>query len=132
MLTATRSVLSTSPVTAVLPAIDIERAESFYRDVLGLETEHYPGLSGYFGARAGDGTSILVYEREGTKAEHTVAEFAVKDLASAVRELRERGVVFEEYDLPGLKTVDGIATMGTARTAWFKDTEGNIIAVSQT
>lgn len=130
MLTATRSVLATAPVGAVLPAVDIDRAEAFYRDVLGLETTRPEGMGGYITVSAGEGTSIMVYQREGTKAEHTVAGFTVADVESAVRELRERGVVFEEYDLPDLKTDEGIATMGPTKSAWFKDSEGNIIAIA--
>jgi hypothetical protein len=55
----------------------------------------------------------------------------VDDVEAEVAELKSRGVVFEEYDMPGIKTVNGIATGGGAKTAWFKDTEGNILAVSQ-
>jgi predicted enzyme related to lactoylglutathione lyase len=61
----------------------------------------------------------------------STAFWAVDDVAAEVAELKARGVVFEEYDFPGLKTVNGIATGGGAKTAWFKDSEGNILAVSQ-
>jgi hypothetical protein len=57
--------------------------------------------------------------------------WAVDDVGAEVAELKARGVVFEEYDMPGIKTVNGIATAGGAKTAWFKDTEGNTLAVSQ-
>lgn len=129
MTTATKSSLSTAPVNAVLPAIDIARAEKFYGETLGLEIESGQ-VPGYFTVHAGSGTSILVYEREGTKAEHTVAGFTVGNVTETVRELRERGVIFEEYDMPGLKTEDGVAMQGPSRSAWFKDSEGNIIAIS--
>jgi len=59
------------------------------------------------------------------------AFWQVENVESEVAELKARGVVFEEYDLPGLQTKNGIATGGGAKTAWFKDTEGNILAVSQ-
>jgi hypothetical protein len=55
----------------------------------------------------------------------------VKDVKAEVAELKKKGVVFEEYDMPGLKTVNSIATGGGASTAWFKDTEGNILAIAQ-
>lgn len=129
MTTATKTSLSTAPVNTVLPAIDIARAERFYAETLGLEVESGQ-VPGYFTVHAGSGTSILVYEREGTKAEHTVAGFTVKDVPAIVIELRERGVVFEEFDMPGLKTVDGVAMQGPSKSAWFKDSEGNIIAIS--
>ena len=57
--------------------------------------------------------------------------FSTSDIESEVRDLKARGVVFEEYDFPTLKTVDGIATVGATRTGWFRDSEGNIIGVVQ-
>ena len=64
-------------------------------------------------------------------ANSATAFWAVDDVEAEVAELKARGVRFEEYDMPGIKTVDGIATGGGAKTAWFKDSEGNILAVSQ-
>lgn len=125
--TATR--LATAPVHAVLPVVDYARAKTFYTDVLGLEVTDLQ-MPGYGQVHAGDGTLILLYEREATLAEHTVAEFAVSDFDAVIAELRERGVVFEEYDMPGLKTEHGVAVMGDMKSAWLKDTEGNIIAIS--
>ena len=61
----------------------------------------------------------------------TQAFWAVDDLDAEMAELRARGLVFEEYDLPGLKTVNGVSTGGVAKTAWFKDSEGNILGISQ-
>jgi hypothetical protein len=61
----------------------------------------------------------------------STAFWAVDDVVTEVAELKSRGVVFEEYDMPGIKTVNGIASGGGAKTAWFKDTEGNILAISQ-
>jgi predicted enzyme related to lactoylglutathione lyase len=131
MTTATKTRLSTAPVMPVLPAVDIERAKSFYGETLGLEIEEL-GTPGYFTVHAGSGSSILVYQRERTKAEHTVAGFQVEEIEPVVRELRDRGVVFEEYDLPGMKTVGGIADLGPAgKAAWFTDSEGNIISIAQ-
>jgi predicted enzyme related to lactoylglutathione lyase len=122
--------LSTAAVHPVLPAEDIGRARSFYSDVLGLETELTPG--GQLYVHAGGGTSIMMYERARTKAEHTVATFVVTDLKSTMSELRARGVRFEDYDMPGLKTVDGIAESSSELAAWFTDSEGNIINLAQT
>jgi hypothetical protein len=99
---------------------------------LGLEITEWPGVSGYFTAQAGSGTSILFYERPvPTKAEHTVAGFSVDDLDATMSELRSLGVEFEEYDMPGLKTEHGVAVMGAIRSAWFRDTEGNILSISE-
>jgi len=56
----------------------------------------------------------------------------VPDVAALVADLKSKGVVFEEYDWPGLKTIEGIATNGPHRSAWFKDSEGNLIGLMQT
>ena len=124
-----KSVLAEGPVNAVLPAEDADRAKAFYRDGVGLEVEDL--TPGYFWVFGGEGTRFLVFQRERTKAEHTVAGFSVKDLEAVVADLRGRGVVFLEYDQPGLKTVNAIADQGPVRSAWFADTEGNIVGITQ-
>lgn len=73
----------------------------------------------------------MVYETKASAGSATQAGFTVDDFDATVTELRGRGVTFEEYDMPGLKTVNGVAETGGMKTAWFKDTEGNTIAVSQ-
>ena len=130
MTTTAMTRLATAPVYAVLPAEDLERARGFYEDVLGLSVDTTIG-PGAFLASAGGGTKIMVYERARTVAEHTVAGFQVDDLDATMTELRGRGVIFEEYDLPGLRTENGIADMDGSRSAWLTDTEGNIIALSE-
>lgn len=133
MTTAMHTRISSAPVMAVLPVVDVSRAKSFYRDTLGLEISEWPEASGYFVGSAGAGTSILFYERPvPTKAEHTVAGFSVDDLEATMAELRSAGVVFEEYDMPGLKTEHGVAVAGSMKSAWFRDTEGNILSISET
>lgn len=74
-----------------------------------------------------------MFTRGPTKADQTVASFKVENIEAHVKELRAKGVKFEEYDIPrmGIKTVDGIATTGKNKSAWFKDTEGNILAMDQ-
>jgi catechol 2,3-dioxygenase-like lactoylglutathione lyase family enzyme len=129
MKSTTLSKLSAAPAYPVLPAENLERARTFYTETLGLPVEPSPG--GQFFVRLGKGTSILIYERARTKAEHTAVTFVVDDVKSIVSELRSRGVVFEEYDMPGLKTVDGIATMEDGLGAWFTDSEGNILNIAQ-
>jgi predicted enzyme related to lactoylglutathione lyase len=111
----------------VLPAEDLARARSFWEEKLGFEFRELPtGIM----AMAGEGTGMFIYERERTKAEHTVALFKVDDLEAAIAELRGNGVVFEEY--PGMGMVDGVATTPDgSKAAWFTDTEGNIINVVQ-
>jgi catechol 2,3-dioxygenase-like lactoylglutathione lyase family enzyme len=110
--------------------VDLDRARAFYEGRLGLRALGPPTADGILYACA-DGSRLFLFPRGGTKADHTVASFVVDDLDAAVLALKARGVVFEEYDVPGLKTVGGIATLATERAAWFKDTEGNVLAVSQ-
>jgi catechol 2,3-dioxygenase-like lactoylglutathione lyase family enzyme len=112
-----------------LPTADQDRAKKFYGETLGLEIEQdTPGGTMY---KLGSG-HVFVYPSEfaGTN-QATAATILVDDVEAAVAELRERGVTFEEYDMPGLKTVDGIAEIEGEKGAWFKDTEGNILAVAQ-
>jgi predicted enzyme related to lactoylglutathione lyase len=122
--------LSDLPVTATLPASDIERARKFYAEKLGLTSEEASPDGGLL--YKCKGSSFMVYPSQfaGT-ARNTALGFQTDDLAALMKELRSRGLVFEDYDLPGLKTVGGVATFGKARSAWFKDSEGNIIALNQ-
>jgi len=118
-------------IYTVLPVKDLARARAFYRDKLGLEaTLEKPGMLAYSGP---SGYIFQLYETPtaGT-AQNTQMGWSSSELDADVAELRGRGVVFEEYDLPGLKTENGIAFVGTERSAWFKDTEGNTICISQT
>jgi len=79
---------------------------------------------------AGKGSRIVLYQRDRPSgSDATSMGFVVDDVRATVRDLRARGVTFEEYDLPGLKTVDGIATMEGEEAAWFKDPDGNILAI---
>jgi catechol 2,3-dioxygenase-like lactoylglutathione lyase family enzyme len=118
-------------IYTVLPAKDLARARAFYRDMLGLEaTLEKPGMLAYSGP---SGYIFQLYETPSAgTAQNTQMGWSSSELDADVAELRQRGVVFEEYDLPGLKTENGIAFVGTERSAWFKDTEGNTICISQT
>lgn len=121
--------LINAPVHPTLPAVDLGRARKFYEEKLGLKVvgeDPSPGVV----FQAGGGTMLYVYQRGATKADHTVASFVVDDVEATVKELKAKGIVFEEYDMPGFKTVDSIFTMGELKGAWFKDTEGNVLAVS--
>jgi catechol 2,3-dioxygenase-like lactoylglutathione lyase family enzyme len=129
--------LANGRVAARLPAQDLARARTFYSERLGLEPveEREGGLryvcaSGEFG----------LFESAGAASgDHTQMAWEVDDIEAVVRELRARGVVFEEYDLPGLKTVDGIAEIegnypskgSGERGAWFRDSEGNVLGLGQ-
>jgi catechol 2,3-dioxygenase-like lactoylglutathione lyase family enzyme len=113
-----------------LPADDIDRARRFYEGILGLEVaEGYGGSDGVF-FRLGQGL-LLVYKTLAPRGGNTALSFVVDDLEAQMKELRDRGVVFEEYDMPNLKTHDGIAEFEGLRGAWFKDSEGNILSLGQ-
>ena len=123
--------LSKAKAHPTLPVTDIERARKFYGETLELKLreELAPGHLLY---DAGEGTFLIVYERPTpTKADSTAASFFVADVEATVKGLKDRGVVFEEYDFPGLQTVNSIATMGNVKGAWFKDPDDNILAVSE-
>jgi len=120
--------LGSYPVAATMPAVDINRATKFYTEVLGLKATELGEGAVLF--EAGKGTQIFMYQREGTKAEHTAASFYVDDIDKVVDGLIAKGVTFEQYDMGDLKTdARGIATIGSGKSAWLKDTEGNILAL---
>jgi catechol 2,3-dioxygenase-like lactoylglutathione lyase family enzyme len=123
--------LTNAPVHPTLPAVDFKRAKEFYEEKLGLKlVKEDPSPGGIF--QAGAGTYLYLYERGATKADHTVASFHVEDVVTTVERLKANGIVFEELELPslGIKTVNGIATLGDMKGAWFKDTEGNILGIT--
>ena len=124
--------LTNAMVAPNLPAVDIKRARKFYTEKLGLQVAKEDSAQGIM-FKAGEGTMLYIYQRAATKADHTAASFKVDNVEAEVKELRAKGVKFEEYDIPnmGIKTVNGIATMGDMKSAWFKDTEGNILALIQ-
>ena len=122
--------LSISSVMPTIAVDDLDRAISFYSDKLGLTVRRLEGDMDSALVEVGDSGRLLLYPSTYKRGETTYASFFVEDLEGTVRELRGRGVTFEDYDFPGLKTVDGIATLGDLKTSWFKDSEGNILAIS--
>jgi catechol 2,3-dioxygenase-like lactoylglutathione lyase family enzyme len=124
--------LSTAPVVSILPVIDMRRAREFYERKLGLKPIGEKPNGQYFFA-TGSGSQIALYEKAGgTRAEHTALGFEVEDIEGEVTSLEKAGVVFEDYDLPELKTVNHICSMAGEKAAWFKDTEGNFLCIHQT
>jgi catechol 2,3-dioxygenase-like lactoylglutathione lyase family enzyme len=121
-------------ITSVIPTVaveDLDRAVRFYSEKLGLSVRRLEGDTGSAIVEVGSSDRLLLYQSTYRRGETTYCSFFVDDVESAVRELRDRGVRFEEYDFPGLKTVDGIATMDDGfKTGWFKDSEGNVLAIS--
>ncbi|MGH3036668.1 MAG: VOC family protein [Gaiellaceae bacterium] len=124
--------LAEAGIVAIVPVSDVEAAIRFYEETLGLELqERRDDLPENREAefRAGQGT-LLLYESVGAgKSRHTVAGFRVEDVDATVAALRERGVEFEEYDLPEIKTEGGVAAVGDVRAAWCRDPDGNILAI---
>jgi predicted enzyme related to lactoylglutathione lyase len=122
--------LGSSRVETIIPVTDLGRSEPFYGEILGLQRVPLP-MPGYVRFNAGAGTTLCLYERGETKTEHTLAGFTVEDLDAAMRDLRGKGVVFEDYDFPGFKTVNGVLAEGKMKTAWFKDPDGNILCLDE-
>jgi catechol 2,3-dioxygenase-like lactoylglutathione lyase family enzyme len=129
--------LSKGRVATRLPAQDLKRARAFYADKLGLEpVEERQGGLRYVCAA---GEFALFESQGGPSGDHTQMGWEVEDIEATVTALRSRGVVFEEYDFPGLRTVDGIAEIegnypskgSGERGAWFRDSEGNLLGIGQ-
>jgi catechol 2,3-dioxygenase-like lactoylglutathione lyase family enzyme len=118
-------------VAAVLPAKDIARARDFYQNVLGLDAPDVLDDENLM-YRCGNGTTFLLYKTDNAgTAKNTQMGWDTDDIEAEMEELRGRGVTFEEYDFPGLKTENGIATNAVGKAAWFLDTEGNILNIYQ-
>jgi catechol 2,3-dioxygenase-like lactoylglutathione lyase family enzyme len=122
--------LQTTEVTTMLPVVDMQRARTFYERKLGLR----PGREkpdGKFVYEVG-GTSLALFPKAGgTKADHTAVSFRVDDIGACIEQLERVGVVFEDYDLPGLKTADHVCVLGAEKAAWFKDSEGNYLCIHE-
>lgn len=115
----------------VLPAADLQRARTFYHDKLELDPdEMHDGMLMY---HASTGSAFEIYETSNAgTAKNTQMVWMTDDLDAEMARLRKRGVIFEDYDIPGMKTENGVATMGDSKAAWFRDTEGNFLCISQT
>jgi predicted enzyme related to lactoylglutathione lyase len=111
---------------------DLGRAKELYGSTLGLTaSDERPGAGVRYETQAGSWYMVYRSEFAGT-AKSTCMRFEVKDIKAVVRQLRDRGMVFEEYDMPGVKTIDGIAEhQSGARGAWFTDPDGNILQIGQ-
>lgn len=115
--------------TAMLPAHDVDRAVAWYADKLGLKPAQQDENGASF---AFEGVAAFLYKSDfaGT-AEHTLLSFDTPDLAADMQAMRGKGVTFLDYDLPGLKTENGVASFGPVRNAWARDSEGNILGFVQ-
>ena len=124
--------VSDNRISAILVSTDLDRAQRFYEDKVGL-TLSSETIKNHLVFECGDGTSLLIYGRPApNKADHTQVRFWSSDIDKDVTELVGNGVEFEEYDSETFKTVNHIVTSkGIGRSAWFKDPDGNTIALFQ-
>ena len=110
---------------------DIERAKDFYENKLGLISENFP-VEGVVMYACGEETSFFIYQRDtAPRANNTVMSFHVENIEELVASLKQKGVIFEDYDTEDFKTVDSIAIMGPVKAAWFKDPDENMLALFQ-
>ena len=117
-------------VYATLPAADLERAKRFYAEKLGLTPER-EAAGGLF-YRCGGDTEFFLFPSQGmASGSHTQAGWITDDIEAEVAALKARGLAFEEYDSPSLKTVNSIVITGPVKAAWFKDSEGNLLGFVQ-
>lgn len=113
-----------------IPVADPERARRFYAEALGLNVVD-ESEAGVLLATGGGARILLFTSASATPPGHTLAGWEVPVLEPVIAELQSRGVVFEDYDLPGLRTENHIAWIGPERAAWFRDSEGNVLAISE-
>ena len=126
--------LGEAKAITMIPVQDIKRARHFYEMILGLKVvaedlsgPQNPGIL----FQAGGESQVYLFRRESSNADHTLISFLVEDIEREVKELRVKGITFEKYDTPQLRTIDGIARFGKLKGAWFKDSEGNNIEIAQ-
>lgn len=128
--------LADCPIHVTLPATDLDRARRFYAEKLRLFPEvesptEIDGRTGLFYRSAAGGRFLLYPSQGAANGAHTQMTWTTNNIEAVVAALQARGIVFEEYVLPGLKTVGSIATLGQSKGAWFKDSEGNLLALGQ-
>ncbi len=119
-------------ISAVLCSSDLGKTQDFFETKVGL-TLSPETIKNHLIFECGDGTTLLIYGRPTpNKADHTQVRFWTKDVAADVKELVDRGIVFDEFDLGAFKTVDHVVTTpGIGKSAWFKDPDGNTLALFQ-
>ena len=120
--------LQDAKIGAVIPTKDLGRARTFYEKMLGLVPEMQIETAEEV-VYSLNGTYLMVYRTDAAPGEATKVAFMVGDLGAEMAELRTHGIVFEDFDLPYLKTVDGVMEDSGGRAAWFKDLDGNYIVL---
>jgi catechol 2,3-dioxygenase-like lactoylglutathione lyase family enzyme len=123
--------LNDAPVFVTIGVKNIEKAKEFYGETLGLKLK--PGMEDDAVYEAGGGTGVALYETADNAGTNkaTYATWEVQDLEDVMNGLRDKGVAFEDYDFPGLKTENGVASWENQKAAWFKDLDGNILCLHQ-
>jgi predicted enzyme related to lactoylglutathione lyase len=123
--------LADCPPTTILPVTEMDRAMTFYAERLGLPSRGTAPDGKLLFGLAGGGTLALIEKPAGAQAQHTALSFEVADIRAAIGELQARGVTFEDYDLPGLKTVEHVCVLGSEKAAWFRDPDGNYLCLHE-
>lgn len=121
--------LGNKDALATLAVKDLKAAAGFYENTLGLKKVHSEGDQAF--TYTSGSSRVIVYESQfaGTNKATAANWFAGSDLESIVRELGQKGVKFEHYDMPGLTREGDIHVAGDMKVAWFKDPDGNILSV---
>jgi catechol 2,3-dioxygenase-like lactoylglutathione lyase family enzyme len=124
--------LAKNRISAVLVSTNLDKTREFFENKVGLSLSPET-IKNHLIFECGNGTTLLVYGRgAGNKADHTQVRFWSKNVEADVKALADKGVVFEEYDMGTFKTVDHVVTTpGIGKSAWFKDPDGNILALFQ-
>lgn len=118
-------------VAMMMPVTDVDRARSFYAESLGLDYSGTNDEGSAIFALDGGSTLVLLPRPDSTPSGSTAMSFEVDDIHGEITELAGRGVVFEDYDLPDLRTVDHVCVLGSEMAAWFKDPDGNVLCLHQ-
>ena len=118
-------------VALMLPVTDVDTARTFYSESLGLNHTGTNDEGSAIYALDGGSTLVLLPRPDSTPSSSTAMSFEVEDIISEIRALQERGVVFEDYDLPDLTTVDHVCVLGAEKAAWFKDPAGNVLCLHE-
>lgn len=123
--------LTTSTIATMLPVTDTARAKDFYADRLGLPFQGENSVGELQFSLAHGDALVLLPREAGAQSKNTAMSWEVADVDKELAELESRGVTFEDYDMPGLKTVNHIAEIDGDRAAWFLDPDGNVLCIHQ-
>jgi predicted enzyme related to lactoylglutathione lyase len=118
-------------VAMMMPVTDVDRAREFYSETLGLAFTGTNDEGSATYALDGGTTLVLLPRPDSSPSTSTAMSFEVDDIVSEIGDLSARGVVFEDYDLPDLRTVDHVCVLGSEKAAWFKDPSGNVLCLHE-